>query len=160
MFIVYGFGVIVAILTGSVAALIHASGHAPIGLVSIGVGAALGAIYSSIAIWQGAVRNRWFFLSTVVLAILTVLSEHDCLYLDFCRQWRESRAESPQVAMFRSEAPLSIREYFAIQWTPQMAAFWCLDAVLIIASALGTVAVFSKKTASAVPSPQSSNPSP
>src|SRR6187549_2125891 len=111
MFIVYGFGAIVAILIGSPAAMIHASGHAPVGLVSIGVGAVLGAIYNSIAVWRGVQRGRSFVLSTIVLAILTVLSEHDCLYLDFCRQWRESREKSPQVAMFRPETPLSLREY-------------------------------------------------
>ena len=42
MLIVFGFGIIVAILIGSPAAMIHASGYAPVGLVSIGVGAALG----------------------------------------------------------------------------------------------------------------------
>src|SRR6476619_5607980 len=145
MFIVYGFGVIVAILIGSSAAMIHASGHAPVGLVSIGVGAALGALYNSIAVWRGVQRGRSFVLSTIVLAILTVLSKHDCLYLDFCRQWRESRENSPQVAMLRPESPLSLREYLAHQWSPQRAALWCLDAVLITASAVGTVVVLSIK---------------
>jgi hypothetical protein len=82
--------------------------------------------------------------------MLAVIAEHTWLYLDFRRQWREAREKSPQMAMFRPESPWSPREYFAIEATPEHAALWCVDAIVILAGAVGTVVVMPK-----IVSPQS-----
>jgi len=71
----------------------------------------------------------------VLLAIVTVLAQHAWLYHSFRQQWHEARAKSPEVALFRAEAPWSPREYFARELTPYRAALWCLDAALITVTA-------------------------
>src|SRR5437762_7591043 len=139
MLIWYGVGAVAAMVIAWLAALVHASGHAPLGLVSLAVGIALGSILSAIAASQRLAGIRRLIIGTVILAIVTVLAEHTWLYLDFRRQWREAREKSPQVAMFRPAMPLSPIEYFTHEWSPQRATFWCFDAAIITASAVGTV---------------------
>jgi hypothetical protein len=148
----YGAGAIAAILVAWLAAIVHASGHAPIGLVSLGVGIALGATLSGLAAMQRIAGSRRLLLGTIVLSILTVLAQHAWLYVDFRRQWRESRAQSAAVTMFRPESPLSPAEYFAHEWTLQRGMFWCFDAVIIVSSAVGTVYVLRREKPPA-PSP-------
>lgn len=141
MLIWYAAGAVAAIFVAWLAALIHASGHAPIGLVSLGVGVALGSILAAIAATQRVAGVRRLILGTLLLAILTVLSEHAWLYLDFRRQWQEARIKSPQVALFRSEPPLSPAEYFAHESTPQQAVLWGFDATIITSSAVAAMLV-------------------
>jgi ABC-type uncharacterized transport system permease subunit len=155
MLIWYGAGAVAAILIAWLAALVHASGHAPIGLVSLAVGIALGAVLRKIAVTLRFASRRHLIIGTILLAIVAVLAEHTWLYLDFRRQWREAREKSPQVALFRPESPWSPREYFAIEATPEHAALWCVDAAIIVASAVGTVIALSRN-----PSPQPLVPSP
>jgi hypothetical protein len=132
-------GAVAAIAIGWLASLIHASGHAPIGLVSLAVGVLLGAILAKLAASQEITSQRRLVIGSVVFAIVTTLAEHTWLYVDFCRQWKASREKSPQVAMFRPETPPSPREYVANEWSPQTAAIWSLDAALIVASAVLTM---------------------
>lgn len=129
-------GSVSAVVIGWLAAKIHASGHAPLGLTSLGVGAVLGATLSFLAAQQLRAHTRLLVLSAVFFAILTIVAEHAWLYIDFRRQWNESRANSPAVAMFRPEEPLSPRAYFDHDWNPKL---WLADAALVIAA---TVAVF------------------
>jgi hypothetical protein len=150
MLIWYGAGTVAAIVIAWLAALVHASGHAPIGLVSLAVGVALGAVLAKIAAIQWVVGAKRLIVGTILLAILAVIAEHTWLYLDFRRQWHEAREKSPQMAMFRPESPWSPREYFAIEATPEHAALWCVDAIVILAGAVGTVVVMPK-----IVSPQS-----
>src|SRR6185503_6181225 len=91
-------GTIAAIAIGWVAALVHASGHAPVGITSIGVGVVLGVALSGLAASQRVAGLRPLLFGIVILAILTVLAEHAWLYRDYCGQWRESRAKSVAVA--------------------------------------------------------------
>jgi hypothetical protein len=121
------------------AAILHLSGHAPIGLVSLGVGAALGAALSGIAAALRVAGRTPGVLSVAVLALVTILAQHAWLYIDFRRQWHEARANSAQIAMFRPESPWSPAEYLARELTPGRASLWALDAVLIMAAALGVV---------------------
>jgi hypothetical protein len=139
MLIWYGFGVILAVLVAWLAAVVHASGHAPLGLVSLGVGIALGAALAGIAATLQLACFRRLMFGTLVLAIVAVFAEHAWLYLDFRRQWHESRRSSAAVAMFRSETPPSLQEYLHLEWSPQRAAVWCVDAVLVVAGAAATV---------------------
>jgi hypothetical protein len=126
-------GAIAAIAIGWAAARIHASGHAPIGLTSAGVGAALGWALSRLAATFN-VHCRWRrTIGVLLLAIVAVLGEHAWLYQDFRGQWRDARAKSAQVAMFRSEEPPGPWEYFRREWYPRL---WGSDAVII-----GAVAV-------------------
>jgi hypothetical protein len=153
MLIWYGAGALAAIVIAWLAALVHAAGHAPIGLVSLAVGVALGAVLAKIAATQRIVGAKRLIVGTILLAILAVIAEHTWLYLDFRRQWREAREKSPQVAVFRPESPWSPREYFAIEATPEHAALWCVDAAIIVATAVGTVVALSKNRRSQPPAP-------
>jgi hypothetical protein len=153
MLIWYGAGAVGAIVIAWLAALVHASGHAPIGLVSLAVGVALGAMLTKVAATQRVVGAKRLIVGTILLTILAVIAEHTWLYLDFRRQWHEAREKSPQMAMFRPESPWSPREYFAIEATPEHAALWCVDAVVILAGAVGTVVVLPKIASSHPPAP-------
>jgi hypothetical protein len=121
------------------AAMLHVSGHAPLGIISLGVGAALGAALTAIAASQRLAGKRKFILTTIIFAVLTILAQHAWLYVEFRRQWHEARANSAQIAMFRPESPWSPAEYLSHELTPASAALWALDAALIVAAALGVV---------------------
>ena len=157
MVIWYGTGAVAAIIIAWLAALVHASGPAPIGLVSLAVGIGLGAILSKIAALIRIAGRKRLIIGTILLAIVAIVAEHTWLYLDFRRQWHEARAKSPQVAVFRPESPWSAREYFLIEATPSRTALWCIDAAIIVASAIGTVIALSRTAAQ---SPQPPIPSP
>jgi hypothetical protein len=120
-------------------AMLHVSEHAPLGLVSLGVGAALGAALNALAATLRVAGRRPSLLGTISHAILTVLAQHAWLYLDFRRQWHEARAASPEVALFRPESPWSPAEYLARELTPVRAALWGLDAALVVAAAIAVV---------------------
>jgi hypothetical protein len=155
MLIWYGAGAVAAIAIAWLAALVHASGHAPLGVVSLAVGISLGIVLKKIAVTQRVTCRRRLIIGTLLLAIVAVLAEHTWLYLDFRRQWQEAREKSPQVAIFRSESPWSPKEFFLNEATPQRTAVWCIDALVIIASSVGTVVVLSKN-----PNPETPTPSP
>jgi hypothetical protein len=134
-------GVFVAVALGWFAAKLNAAGVAPIGLLSLAVGIALGAATGRLAIAVGITCRKRVLLATVVLTILTILAEHAWLYREFCRQWREAWASQAKIAMFRPEAPWSAAKYFAQEATPSRIALWCVDAVLIVTGAITTALV-------------------
>jgi hypothetical protein len=152
MLIWYSAGAAAAIVIAWLASLIHASGHAPVGLISLAVGVALGVVLTKIATALRVAGTRRLVVGTVLLAILTVVAEHTWLYLDFRRQWRESR-EKPQVAVFRPETPWSLSEFFRNEATPERATVWCIDAALIVAAAVTTVAWLNRVPTSDPPAP-------
>jgi hypothetical protein len=139
MLLWYAAGVIAAIVIAWVGALVHASGYAPIGLISLGVGVALGAAVGILAAVQRVACRKRMIVGTLLVALVAVLAEHAWLYHDFRRQWHEAREKSPQVAMFRAASPWSPREYFERELTPQRATLWIADAVLIATGAVATV---------------------
>ena len=153
MLIWYGAGAVAAIVIAWLAALVHASGHAPIGLVSLAVGIALGASLAKLAAIQRVTCKKRLIVGTIVLAILAILAEHTWLYLDFRRQWHEAREKSPQVAIFRPESPWSPREFLENEATPQLITVWFVDAVIIIFSAATTIAVLSRPSAPSLKPP-------
>src|SRR4051812_23378762 len=108
MLIWYGADTVAAIVIAWLAALVHASGHAPIGLVPLAVGSALGATLTAIAAVQRIGDRKPLIIGTLLKAIVALLAEHTWLYLDFRRQWHEAREKSPQVAVFRPESPWSL----------------------------------------------------
>lgn len=158
MLIWYVAGAVAAIAVGWLSSLVHASGHAPIGLVSLSVGVVLGAILAKLAANQRITGRRQLIIGAISIAILTILAEHTWLYLDFCRQWKTSREKSPQVAMFRPENPPSPRDYFANEWSAKTAAIWISDAVIIIASTFATFWILTPATR--VPDPRPLTPDP
>jgi hypothetical protein len=127
------------------AATMHLSGHAPLGLISLGVGAVLGAALCAVnatvrRLQVGRVDGRQpYILSTIIFAIVTVLAQHAWLYIGFRRQWHEARAKSAEIALFRPESPWPPAEYLARELSTQRAALWALDAALIVAGALAVV---------------------
>ena len=141
----YVAGAVAAIAIGWLAAKLHVAGFAPIGLISLGIGIALGATLCSMAATQRVAGRRHLLLAMMLFAILTVLAEHAWLYKDFRRQWHEARTKSAEVALFRPETPWSPAVYFAHELTPGRAALWALDAVLITAAAVGVVIVWSRR---------------
>lgn len=139
MLIWYVIGTVLALVLAGLAALIHLSGHAPVGVVSLGVGAALGAILSQLAATLRIANRPRMIVGTIALSFLTIFTEHAWLYANFRREWHEGRKTSAHVAMFRDESPWSPRVYFSREATPQRMALWCVDAALIVSSACGTV---------------------
>jgi hypothetical protein len=139
-------GCVVAVVVARIGAVLHRSGNAPVGILSIGVGIALGAILALITATKHVGTTKRLLLATIALALVTAVAQHAWLYADFRRQWREARKRSPQVAMFRSETPWSAREYFAREATPQRVAIWTIDAALIAGSATAVVWISRKRT--------------
>jgi len=132
-------GIAVGAVVGWVAAQCYLGGWAPVGFVSLAVGGCLGLAAGQLAHLAGVLGRRRLVIGTVVLALVAVFAEHAWLYRDFRRQWTEARARDPQVALFRPEAPWSPAEYLRHEWSPGRLAFWCVDATLIVTSAVGVV---------------------
>jgi hypothetical protein len=139
-------GIAVSAAIGWFAAMCHSRGWAPLGLISMGVGVTLGVALAGIAATQRVAGSWQLVVGTLLLAIVAVLAEHAWLYRDFRRQWREAREASAQAALFRPESPWSPAEYFTREWSPRRAALWCLDAVIIASSAVGTVLVLQRNS--------------
>jgi ABC-type uncharacterized transport system permease subunit len=141
----YAVGLIAAIAVGWLAAVVHGAGHAPIGILSLAVGIALGIILCRIAATLRVAGSPRLVVGAILLALVTVLAQHAWLYHSFRQQWHKARTESAEVAMFRPETPWSPSEYFSRELTPQRAALWCVDAALITAAAVGTVVLLDRK---------------
>jgi ABC-type uncharacterized transport system permease subunit len=139
MLIWYITGAGAALAIAWLAAMLHVSGHAPLAIVSLGVGAALGATLSAMAATLRVAGQRNIILSTILFALVTIVAQHAWLYIDFRRQWHEARAASPEVALFRPESPWSPAEYLARELTPGRAGLWTLDAALVVAAAVAVV---------------------
>jgi hypothetical protein len=138
-------GIVVAVALGWVAARLNVAGFAPVGILPLAIGIAVGAAATEIAAAAGITCPKRLILATLVLAILTVVAEHAWLYHDFCRQWREARTNQAQIAMFRPESPWSPAEYFAREATPIRVTLWCVDATILVMAAVGTVLVWRRK---------------
>jgi hypothetical protein len=134
-------GIIAGVALGCVAAKLNVAGFAPVGILPLAVGIALGSATGRLAKYTDLKSRKRLIVATISFAILTILAEHAWLYRDFCRQWREARASQAQVAMFRPEAPWSPAEYFAHEATPGRVALWCVDGALVVAGAVGAVIV-------------------
>jgi hypothetical protein len=139
-------GAVAAVAVGYLAAAMNRTGWTPVGVVSLGVGLVLGLMLSALAAMCGTVGGKQLVVGAAVLSLVTVAATHAWLYRDFCRQWHVARAESPQLAIFRPEAPWSPSEYFAHELSPSRAVLWCVDAVLVVAAAVGTVAMWRRQT--------------
>jgi ABC-type uncharacterized transport system permease subunit len=139
MLIWYLAGGVAAVAVGWLAAIFHGTGHAPVGLVSLGVGAALGAALAVLAARLHVTCRTRLVVGTILLSLVTIIAEHAWLYRDFRRQWHRARNESAQVALFRPESPWSPAEYFARELATRRAALWGADAVLIAGAAAGSV---------------------
>jgi hypothetical protein len=137
-------GALAAIAVGWLTATLNVAGIAPIAILSLAVGALLGAILGGIAALTQVTCRKQLIVGTIALAILTVLAEHAWLYRDFRRQWHEARANSAEVAMFRSETPWSPGEYFGRELSSWRAVYWCVDAMLVVSAAIVTVLVWPK----------------
>jgi hypothetical protein len=137
----YTFGLIAAVAIAWLAAFIHRSGHAPLGLTSAGVGFALATVAATLRLGD----RRRVLIGTFVLAAIVVIAQHAWLYENFRREWREARQNSPQAAMFRDESPWTPWEYMKHEATPRRVALWCIDAVLITVSAVTTVWMITRR---------------
>jgi ABC-type uncharacterized transport system permease subunit len=146
MLIWYITGAGAAVAIAWLAAMLHLSGHAPLGLLSLGVGAALGAALNTLAAMLRVAGRSTTVVSTVIFALVTVLAQHAWLYVDFRRQWHEARAASPEVALFRPESPWSPAEYLTRELTPGRAALWALDAALVVAAAVAVVVWWQRRS--------------
>jgi exosortase/archaeosortase len=137
----YVLGALAGIGLGGLAAALNLAGFAPIGILPICVGIALGAVLVGLAAATRINCSRRLIIGAVVLAIVAVLAEHAWLYVQFRREWHRGRAESPQIAMFRPETPWSPAQYFAHQASASGLALWCADAALLTTATAGTVVI-------------------
>jgi hypothetical protein len=138
IFLWYTGGLVAAVAVGWVSAMLHVFDLAPVGIVSLGMGAFLGITLGTLAAASHITCYTRLIIGTVVMAIVTVLAEHAWLYCEFRRQWHEARASSAEAAMFRPETPWAPGEYFARELGAGRGPLWILDASLI---ALAAVAV-------------------
>lgn len=143
----YAGGLAAAVVIGWLAAMLHLMGIAPVGILSLGVGAALGAAAGGWAIRRRMTCPTRLVIGTLVMACITVLVEHAWLYREFCRQWQTARANSAEVAMFRPEAPWSPSEYFTREATSGRIMYWVLDATLIAAAGVATAIAVRRRVA-------------
>src|SRR5262249_11472180 len=111
---------VAAIAIAWLAAQIHASGRAPVGLTSFGIGALLGIASGAIAAGQRLRNAKTIAVGTVVLALITIVAQHAWLYRDYCRQWQEERTRSVAAATFPNASPPTITEWFKHEWSPFM----------------------------------------
>ena len=132
-------GIVAGAAIGWFAAKCHQSGIAPVGLVSLGVGLALGFVLAKLAASTGITCRKRLAVGAVVFALVAVFVEHTWLYRDFRRQWDDARAMNPQVALFRPAEPWSPAEYFRRETSSGQIALWCVDAALIVAGAVSVV---------------------
>jgi hypothetical protein len=139
-------GISASLALGWIAAKLNVAGFAPVGLLPLALGIVLGIVVFRLGIASGVACRKRLILAAIAVAILTVLAEHAWLYHDFCRQWREARAREPQIALHRPDSPWSPAEYATREATPGRIAFWCADAALVIAGAVGTVVQLQQKT--------------
>ena len=148
-----------AIIVGWLSALIHASGHAPIGLTSFFVGAVLGIVIGVIAASQGIRAAKVLIFGAVALALITIVAEHAWLYRDYCRQWDQARTRSVAAATFPDATPPTMTEWFKHEWSPLL---WLTDAALITITAAATAVSASRyrivATRTSDPKPQAPSP--
>jgi hypothetical protein len=128
-------GAVAAIVVGWLSAVIHASGHAPVGLTSFFVGALLGVVVGAIAGSFKLRRARTLAVGTIAFALITIIAEHAWLYRDYCRQWEEARTRSVAAATFPNATPPTITDWFKHEWSPLL---WLTDAALIAVTAAAT----------------------
>jgi len=136
-----------------------------VGLVSLGVGVALGAALGTLAAMLHVAGMKRLVIGAIALAFVTIFAQHAWLYREFRRQWQHARAQSPQATIFLSkefdsESPLSPRKYLAHEATPGRVAFWCLDAGLIAAAAAGTIWILERKRSESDKSADTKSPNP
>jgi hypothetical protein len=137
----YAGSFIAAVSLGWLAASVHATGFAPIGLLSLAFGVLFGIMVTALAGLAGIRCRTRLIIGTVVLALITVFAEHAWLYREFRRQWHEARASSAELAMFRPETPSSPSEYFARELAAGRGPLWVLDALLIMLAATTTMLI-------------------
>jgi hypothetical protein len=133
----YATGLVVALAIAWVAAKVNWWISAPIGAISICIGFLVGVALGALAHMLHLRRGRNLIVGVVLIAIFTVLMQHAWLYVEFRRQWQQAREGSPEVAMFRDEKPWPPEEYFRRELEAGRAGVWCLDGVLIVATAVG-----------------------
>jgi hypothetical protein len=138
-------GIAAAIAIAWLAAQVQLSGHAPLGIVSLGVGLALGATLVAVSSLADVRCRKRLFLGTLLFSILTVATQHAWMYRDFRRQWHAAQSANPQVAMFRPDEPWSPREYFVREATAGRIALWTVDAALIIGTATTMVLLWRRR---------------
>jgi hypothetical protein len=141
---------VAAIVVGWLSAVIHASGHAPVGLTSFFVGALLGVVVGAIAGSFKLRRARTLAVGAIAFALITIIAEHAWLYRDYCRQWEEARTRSVAAATFPNATPPTITEWFKHEWSPLL---WLTDAALITITAAATTLSASRYRIIAAPSP-------
>ena len=138
-------GIAAAIAIAWLAAQVQLSGHAPLGVVSLGVGLALGATLGALGSLADVRCRKRLILGTVLFSILTFSTQHAWMYRDFRRQWHATQTANPQVAIFRPGEPWSPREYFAREATAGRITLWTVDAALIIGTATSMIALWQRR---------------
>jgi hypothetical protein len=153
-------GFAVALALAWVVAKLHAAFTAPLGLVSIGFGLIFGIALAAIAMLLNLRSQRALFVGTCVLTAVAIVAQHAWLYVEFRREWHRARATTPEIAMFRPEAPWSPAEYFGNELKAGRAPVWWLDALGIAVPAIAVFWMMDQKRHQATASAPTSNATP
>ncbi|MCI0493175.1 MAG: hypothetical protein L0Z07_09590 [Planctomycetes bacterium] len=135
---------VAAVAIGWLSARLNLAGLAPVGILPLGIGIALGAAISGLAAAMRVTCRARLVVGTLVFSLVTVAAEHTWLYRDFRRQWHAARTNEPQVALFRPEIPWTPSEYMARELSPGTTVLWAADAALIAGAAIGSVLVWQR----------------
>jgi hypothetical protein len=125
-------------------AQLHSHGFAPVILLPLAAGLALGFALRKLA-RALRISHRHAVAGALLFALLAIFAEHTWLYRDFRRQWQAERAANAQVAMFRPAEPWSPAKYFQHEASPTRTMLWGLDAALLVAGTVIVVALNRKK---------------
>jgi hypothetical protein len=122
-----------------ISAYMQRTGHSPIVLFSLSMGAALGLAAVGAA-WLLDVKNRCFLLlGPLAAGILLSLSQHVVLHRLAIQDWQEAQSKEPQLALFRQPPQEDLREYLRQESRGRL-GLWLLDAAIISVTAVGIAA--------------------
>jgi hypothetical protein len=141
-------GLAAAAALGWVGAMLSLNKTAPVGLVPLGIGLALGLVLIGLAEVARTKERRLMLIGAVAFAIFTVFAQHAWLYQAYRQQWKKDRIERPAVALFRSEtSPLSLTAYFQreVSFSPGQTALWALDAALILVATVTIITLNNRR---------------
>lgn len=151
-------GLLASVGIAWLAAKLHSAGFAPVVLLPLGVGVALGAAITWLAQQLRQPRLGSVLLIVLLSSIVVVVAEHAWLYQEFRQEWHEALRADPRVALFRPREPWSIGAYFRHEATPQQVVLWSVDAALIIIGSLAAALLLHRQLAQSESPPDATNP--
>jgi hypothetical protein len=128
------------------AAVVQRAGFSPVVILSLLLGAAVGAAAAGAAAVLRVRGRRLLTLGALLGSSVLIFSQHIALHRMCIAPWEHRQLEQPELALFRDPPPRFIehmrRESEGGRWW-----LWLLDAVLVAGTATWTVAYGAKTSA-------------